>query len=168
MRYNPSLIFLSYNLLNEKPTKSIKLLKKHKLYKKLWCTTCGHAKCPLTLLGHLQGDLSDNSEASFFDLTVGHVEVEAVRHSKLTLSHLILPTAVIQRWAADSLHADVSVVVAALGLREVGKHEVSLHVWGNWYNPGDSGVTLHSRWPTRSSQKDRVVFLCSYWEYISF
>lgn len=91
--------------------------------------------------------------------TVGHVEVETVRDDELPAGVLVLPTAVFLLQAADPLHPDVGVAVAALGLADVGEHQVRLHLRGDGDNPGDGGVRLHSHWPTGSSQKDGGVFL---------
>lgn len=79
----------------------------------------------------LQGDLGDDAEVSSFRHTVGHVEVEALGDGDLTLGLLVLPATVVLLWTANSLHSDVGVAVAALGLAEVGKHQVSLHARWN-------------------------------------
>lgn len=124
-------------------------------------------KCPLTN-ALLQGDLGDDAEASTFGHTVGHVEVEALGDDDLTLGLLVLSAAVVLLPTADSLHPDVGVAVAALGLADVSKHQVSLHPFGDRDDPRDGGVILHSFWPARRSQRDGCVPLWRYSEYISF
>lgn len=124
-------------------------------------------KYPLTN-ALLQGDLGDDAEVSSFGHTVGHVEVEALGDGDLTLGLLVLPATVVLLWTANSLHSDVGVPVAALGLAEVGKHQASLHARWNRDQPRDGGVRLHSYRPTRSSQEDGDVSLRRYSEYVSF
>lgn len=87
-------------------------------------------KFPLTL-ALLQGDLGNYAEVSSFRQTVGHVEVEALRDRELAIGHLILPAAVVLLGAAHSLHPDVGVAVDALGLAELGKNQLCLHLRRN-------------------------------------
>lgn len=128
---------------------------------------CVYEKYPLTS-ALLQGDLGDDAEVSSFRHTVGHVEVEALGDGDLTLGLLVLSATVVLLWTANSLHSDVGVAFAALGLAEVGEHQVSLHPRGNRDKPRDGGVSLHSYWPTRSSQEDGDASLWRYSEYDSF
>lgn len=105
-------------------------------------------KCPLT--GALrQGDLGDDAEVSFFRLAVGHVEVEALGDGDV-LGLLVLSAAVVVLFAAGPLHPDVGVTIAALGLGEVGKHQVSLHLRGDGDDPGHADGRHHPCWPTGS------------------
>lgn len=116
----------------------------------------------------MQGDLGDDAEVSSLRHTVRHVEVEVTIDRDLTVCLFVLPAAVLLLQAADSLHPDVGVAVAALGLAQVGEHQVSLHSRRNRDDPGDGGVRLHSYRPARSSQKDRSVSLWRHSEYVSF
>ena len=123
-------------------------------------------KCPLTY-ALLQGDLGDDAKLSSFRHAVGHVEVEARGDGDLFLGRLVLPAAVVLLQPADPLHPDVGVAVAALGLAEVGEHQVGLHLWGNGDDPGDSGVRLHPFRPTRRGQESGSVSLWRHTEDVS-
>ncbi|KAF3839969.1 hypothetical protein F7725_018687 [Dissostichus mawsoni] len=86
------------------------------------------------------GDHGDDTEVSSLRHTVGHVEVEVPVDRDLTVCLFVLPAAVLLLQAADSLHPDVGVAVVALGLAQVGEHQVSLHSRRNRDDPGDGGA----------------------------
>lgn len=67
----------------------------------------------------LQHNLGDCAKLPLLRYTVGHVEVEALRHQQLVLRLLVLPAAHDLLFLSQHLHLDGGVPVVALGLADV-------------------------------------------------
>lgn len=97
----------------------------------------------------LQGDSGDGPELSLHRVTVGQVEVEAVRHQQLVLGGLVLPAAHQLVRVAHHLHYDGRVSVLALRLAHVDKLQDGFELLGQVHNPGHGGGGLHAPGPAR-------------------
>ncbi len=103
----------------------------------------------------LQYDFGHCTELSLLWYTVGHIEIETLRHHQLVLGLLVLSAAHDLLLVPQHLHLDGSVPVVAFGLADVDELHVCLVLAGQSDDPGYREGRPHTLRPVGGGQQGR-------------